>query len=807
MPSPFLLAARTLAKSPAFTATAIAALALGIGANTAIFSTVNAVLLNPAGVAHSERIVAVRAKYDKLNLKSIPLSVPDFADVRNSRQLFEHAAVMDEGDLNYTGGGLPERLQGARVSVEWFHVFGATPQLGRVFRPEEDQPNANQVLVLSDAAWHRLFGGDPQVLERTVELNQLPYRVVGVMKPDFRWPPQVDLWTPAGLAPDSYAEQNRFNESWFTVAQLRPGVSIDQANAWISTLSDRVRHNGTRGGAYAQDSRWGMFAVPMTDFIAGDSKKPMLILLGAVGFVLLIACTNIAGLMLARVSGKAKEVALRAALGAGRWDLIRQTLAESLLLAGAGSIAGLLFGFAGVRLLLLLAPEDLTSSLTVRLDGTVLLFTLAIAAMSGVLFGLLPTWQIARIGRYESLKEGGRSGTAGRGRQRLRGVLVVSEVALALVLLVGAGLFLRSLARLQEVSTGFESKGVMTATLSLPRTAYKEPAQQLAFYQAVLQRLAAQPSVVASGMGFPLPFSGNGGSASFSILGRQAGPGDPGPHGNLRYVSPGFFAALKIPLRSGRLFTDADRQGTEAVVLIDEVLAKQYWPNENPIGQHMRRGSQQPWATIAGVVGYIKQADLAGEATKGTYYYPLAQQPIPFVGIVAKTTGEPAALAGVIRDAVRAVDASQPVHHVLAMDRMVSASLASRRFAVTLLGFFALTALFLAAIGLYGLISYAVAQRTQEIGIRMALGARQPQVLGLVLLEGLRLTGIGVAAGATAALMLARLASSQLFGVRFFDPLTFGAMVLILLGAALLASYVPARRATRVDPMVALRYE
>lgn len=800
------LAFRTLAKSPAFTITAIAALALGIGANTAIFSVVNQILLNPAGVSKPERIVALHVKYDKLGLNT-GVSVPDAADVQKSTQLFESAALLGENDFSYTGGAVPERLQGAAVSMQWFDVFGAKPRLGRTFQPEEDKPDANQVAVLSYAAWKRSFGQDSAILGRIINLNQKPYRVVGVMGPDFRWPAKVDLWVPLGLPAKIFSEDNRFNESYEKMARLKPGVSFEQANAFVRVLSDRVKSNGSEGGAYAKASAWGMFLVPFTDFVAGDTKTPMLILLGAVVFVLLIACSNIAGLMLARASGRAKEIAVRAALGAGQWHLIRQSMAESLVLASSGALAGLALAYLGIRALLLLTPENAPVALDVRIDGPVLWFTAATANAAGILFGIAPAWQITRIGRYDSLKEGGRSGTAGVGRQRLRAALVIGEVALALMLLVGAGLFLRSLARLQDVSPGFEPRGVMTTTVSLPDAQYHDPDKRIAFYRAVLERLSNIAGVTTAAAGIPVPFSGSASAASFRIEGRPRPPGDPGPHGDIRYVSPTFFSALRIPLKTGRAFTDQDRRGGQPVVVIDETLAKQYWPDEDPIGKHMRNDSSGPWHTIVGVVGHVKGSDLAGDTGKGTYYYSMFQRPLPFTTFLVRTESDPARLAVPMRQAVQAIDPAQPVSNVKTLSDMVASSLAPRRFIVTLLGFFAAVALLMAVLGLYGVISYSVTQRTQELGIRMALGAQRRQVLSLVIGQGMRLAVMGALIGLLASLGASRLLRNQLFQVSAFDPVTFIAMAALLIGAALLASYVPARRATRVDPMDALRYE
>jgi predicted permease len=808
MASDLRFAFRGLRKSPGFALTAIATLALGIGANTAIFSLVNQLLLNPPGIADPDRVIAVRVRYDKLNMTSIGMSAPNFANVRDNRELFEHTAIVGDEQYNYTGGSAPEQLKGAPVSVEWFDVFNAKPQLGRVFAPEEDQPNANHVVVLAHAAWQRLFGGDPQIVGKTIELNQIPYQIVGVMGPDFRWPQQEDLWTPLGLESKNYTEDYRFNERFFAAARLKPGVTIDQANALIGVLSDRVRNNGTGGGQYAQDSLWGMFAVPMTDFIARETKTPLLVLSFAVGLVLLIACSNIAGLMLARASGRSREIALRIAMGARGWQLLRQTLSESLLLAFTGAAAGLAVAYGSIGLLLQLAPESTAAGLEARIDLHVLLFTAAAAILSGLLFGLAPAWQVGRLNPYEILKSGGRSGVGGQSRQHLRAGLVVGEAALALVLLVGAGLFLRSFSRLQQENPGFEPRGVMTALLSLPQTQYADDERRVGFYRALVERLQGLPGAASAGLGVPLPFSGNSSSASFRVEGRDQPPGDPGPHGNVRWVTPGYFETMNIPLKSGRTFSDADRADTAQVVVIDENLARQYWPDQDPIGKHMRRGGgDTPWSTVVGVVGHIKHSDLATEEEKGTYYYSMFQTPPPFAGIVIRTQQEPSSLGGGIRQAVLAVDPNQPVDQLRTMERMIGNSLAAQRLATRLLGFFATAALFLAALGLYGVISYSVTQRTQEIGVRMALGAQRGEVVSMVVGQGLKLAGIGVGLGLVLAVICSLAVESQLFGVTALDPLTFVSMAAVLLGAAFLASYLPARRATKVDPLQALRYE
>jgi len=796
-------ALRTLARSPLFAITTVAALALGIGANTAIFSVINGLLLHPAGIPHADRLMAIRVKYDKLNLKSIVISAPDFADVRDSRQIFSAAALVQDGTFNYTSGDVPERLLGAQVSWQWFDVFGVKPLLGRAFRPEEDQPNANRVAVLGYGTWQRLFGGDPAIVGKTILLNRQSFQVVGVMGREFNWPNEAQLWVPIGLPPGEFAADNRFNESFLAVAAVRPDVSVAQAEAYVRVLTGQLIEANRE--PYFRNSGWGIFVLPLTEFVYGDLKAPLLVLLGAVGFVLLIACFNVAGLMLARETGRAKELAVRAALGAGRWPLIRQTLTEGLLLAAAGTLLGLALAAAGVRVLLRLAPENVAAGVAIRLDTYVLMFTAVVGVVAGIIAAIAPALRLSGIQNFELLKEGGRSGTASRGRLRVRGILVTGQVALALVLLVGAGLFMKSLGRLEQLSPGFDARGVMTGFLSLPDNQYHEASRQLAFYRAVVERVANLPGVQSAGAVYPLPFSGDGASSSFGIRNRPLAPGDPGPHSDLFWVTPGYFAALNIPLLAGRTFTDQDREGTQPVVIIDGNLARQYWPNQDPLGQQLRRG--EPWATIIGVVAHVHHSVLAGDTGKGACYYPLFQVPNDMAYLVARTPADPARLAGPLRDAVRSVDATQPLSDLRPQEERVAGSLAPRRFAVTLLGFFAAVALAMAALGLYGVVSYAVTERTQEIGIRMALGAKRGQVLAMIVSQGLRLVTGGIAIGLVAAFVLARLVASQLFEVRAFDPVTFGLMALLLMVVALTASYVPARRAAKVDPMVALRYE
>jgi predicted permease len=808
-------AVRMLLKNPGFTVVAVLTLALGIGANTAIFSVVNGLLLHPYGIPHPERLVAIRARYEKLNLKSIVISAPDFTFVRDNKQTFAAAALETENDFNYATGSWPLRLRGAKVSSQWFDVFEAKALLGRVFTPEEDQPNANREVVLAYHTWKSIFGGDSGIVGRSVQLNQQPYNVIGVMAADFQWPTQTDLWAPLGLAPDAFVIDNIFNENYFAVARLQPNVKFSHASTFLNMTSQQVSDDPRTKG-YPKASGWSMFAIPFAEFVYGDVRTPLLILLGAVSFVLLIACSNVAGLLLARASARAKEFSIRTALGGSPWRLARQMLTESVALAFVGMGLGLLVAWQAIRALLWLAPENLAGGLNIHLDLYVLLFTALLAGASAIIFGAAPAWQIAFIDPQQNLKQGRGMTDGSRGRHRFRSFLVVAELALALVLLASAGVFVKSLSKLRDVDVGFRPHGLMTAALALPERQYDTPAKQIAFLSSALERLSSSPGVESAAAGMPLPFSGFGGSASFNIEGRVSPPGDPGPHGDVRAVSPHYFETLGIRLIRGRVFNDQDQLGTQPVAIIDENLAREYWPNQDVIGKRIRNGDNSPWKTIVGVVAPVRHSQVVGEESsavgvegsgKGVYYFPLYQENSSATFLIARTSGEPAALAGTIREAVHEVDPGQPVSDLKTMDQRITMSMGPRRSAVALLSVFAAMALSLAAVGLFGLIRYNVTQRTQEIGVRMALGASRSDVLRMVLGESMRLAGLGVAGGLVAAFALTRVLATLLYGVSATDPLTFASTALLLTLVALLASWIPAQRATRVDPLVALRYE
>ena len=520
---------RVLAKSPGFAIVAVLTLALGIGANTAVFSVMNAVLLNPSGVPHADSVVALRAKYSVGNLQNISISPTDFGDALSGKEVFTSAAILRPANFNYSNGGTtPERLNAARVSWQWFDVFWARPHMGRVFQPEEDQPGANHEVVLSYLTWQRRFGGDPAIVGRKLLLNQESYQVVGVMGPEFNWPNQAELWVPLGMpAGQFFDEKNRYNEYLFGAARMRPGVSVEQANAYLQLKSSQ--HVSAEGAnSYGQASGWGMFSMPLVQFVAGNLSQPLIVLLAAVGIVLLIACSNIAGLQLARASGKQREVSIQIALGAGRGRLIQQALVESLLLAVAGVALGLIVAKVSIPVLLLLAPQGLMQNVQVHLGGQVLLFVAALGGASALLCGAAPAWHMTHVSFYESLKEGGRSETSSHSRTRMRSALVVGEIAMAMVLLVGAGLLLRSLQQIERVETGFDPDGVMSATLSLPATIYKADEKQAAFAAAAEDQLRNIPGVTSAAVADSLPFSNNGGSSSFQIVGRTVPPNDPG---------------------------------------------------------------------------------------------------------------------------------------------------------------------------------------------------------------------------------------------------------------------------------------
>jgi predicted permease len=801
-------ALRALRRAPGFAALVIATLALGIGATTAIFSVVHGVLLRPLPYREAERLVTVSHFYPSLDNLEAGVSAPGFADYRDRARSLASVAVRAGWQPNLTGLGEPERLQGARVSGAYFSTLGVSPALGRALRPDEDEPGRQFVVVLSDGFWRRRFGADPRAVGRTVVLNGQAHEIVGVMPPRFRdvFGPKVELWRPLALTAQQLSG-GRTNEWLSLVARLAPGVTLERSSLELRTLATQLKRE------YPDDypPDWTLKATDLRTQGTGKIRPALLVLLGAVGFVLLIAAANVANLLLARGAGRLREVAVRTALGARRGHLVRQLLVESVVLALAGGALGVALAVGGVRALGALAPDALAGA-DVRVDGVVLAFALGVSMAVGLLFGLAPALQTSRPGLQGVLREGGRGSVGDGSAQLARRVLVVAEVALALVLLTGAGLLGRSFAQLQRVSPGFDPRGVLTLTLALPQAKYPADTQRLAFFEALLPRLAAIPGVQAVGAVSDLPFGGGAATSSFTVEGHQPPEGTPGPWGDYRVALPGFHETLRIPLRRGRLFGAEDGPGARRVAIVDEETARRFWPGQDPIGKRIsygtRPGTEEPeWLEIVGVVGHARQEGLDDEPRPQVYLPYRQSANVGGLSLALRTAGNPERLVPLVREAVRGVDRDQPLSDVRTMEARIDASVGSRRLSTFLLGLFASVALVMACLGLYGLMAYAVAQRTRELGLRMALGAPQRSVLGLVVRQGLSLTLVGSAIGVAGSLGLARVIESQLYATRATDPLTLGAVVVLLTVVTLLATLVPARRATRIDPVTALRAE
>ena len=803
-------AARVLLKSKGFTAVAVLAVALGVGANTAIFSVVNAVLLRPLNYRDPSQLVLINHNYQKLDLKA-SVSSSGYAYYRDNARSFSDMAAATSWSVNLTGEGEPERLQGITATPNLFALLGADAAEGRTFTAEEGQVGNNKVVVLGNAFWRRRFGG-VAVVGKTLMLNGEPYTVVGVMPPAVEfgreWSGQApDLWSPLAFTPQQLDPNSGLTSEYLGVlARLKPEVSRAQAQAELDSIAADLRRQYMPG---ADASNWGLLLTPFDEFVVGKIRTPLLILLGAVAFVLLISCANVANLMLARAAVRQKEIAVRTALGASRWRVVRQLLTESVLLSLAGGGVGLLLAMWGVDLLLKLNEHKIPRATEVGLDSRVLLFTLGVSVLTGVVFGLVPAFQTSGANLHDTLKEGGRSGQLGV-RKGLRNVLVVVEMAFAVVLLVGAGLLIRSFVELQRVNPGFRPEGVLAMQVSLPSNRYKEGAQRAAFDRQVLEEVRGVAGVRSAATITTLPMSGWNQSGSFRIEGRQVAPNESSPHGDRWMASEDYFQTMGIPLVRGRYFDARDTAEAPGVAIVSEALARKYWPDEDPVGKRItfEGGAQQPrYREIVGVVGHVRNESLEGDG-RGQYYVPYAQRPNNAdLFLVVRADGDPAALAPAVRARIASVDKDLPVYKVTTMEKLVSDSLSQRRFSMFLFGVFAALAMALAVVGLYGVMSYGVAQRTHEIGLRMALGAQGRDVLRMVVGQGMALVAVGLGVGLLGAFLLTRLMVSLLYGVSAADPLTYAGIALLLAAVALLASYIPARRATKVDPMVALRYE
>ena len=797
-------ALRTLAKNPAFTSIAIVAIALGIGANTVIFSAVNAVLLRPLPFKNPEQLVMVWENATHLGFPKNTPSPPNFIDWQRQNTVFTGMAAMSERSFNLTGVGEPDRLDGRRVSANLFDLLGVPALLGRTFVPDDDRPGTH-VVLLSYSLWQRRFGSDSNVIGRAITLNGESYNVIGVMPRSVHLPAYGNwndkVWVPIAFTNEETTE--RGNHFLDVIARIKPGITLKQAQAEMETIAARLAKEYPR-----YNTRIGATVTPLHEEVVGDIKPALLILLGAVGFVLLIACANVANLLLARAAVREKEIALRLALGASRSRLTRQFLTESVLLALLGGGFGLLLALAGIRVLKTFIPVTISQTQTISIDGKVLVFTALLALLTGIVFGLAPAMHASHSNLNDSLKEGGRDSAIGKKGNRLRDLLVVGEIAVSFILLIGAGLLINSFLHLRNLDPGFRADHLLTMKVDLSELRYPDGERRSVFFDEVLFRIRALPGVQSVAVAGNLPFTYNGDSMSIAVEGIPDPPPGQWPDVIYRAIGPGYFSTMGIPMIRGRDFTDQDKADSKNVVVISEKTAQHYWPGKDPIGKRLKPGattSDVPWREVIGVVKDVRQNDFIAQPKMQMYFAYRQLKDLAANALIVRTSVEPMSLATSIRDAIWAVDKDQPVANVDTMDHIVSEAIARQRFSMLLLGIFATLALVLASVGIYGVMSYSVAQRTHEIGIRMALGARRADVLQMTVTQGLKLVGTGMLLGLAAAFLLTRVLASLLYGISATDPITFLGISVVLLAVAILASYIPALRATKVDPIIALR--
>ncbi|MFL6276639.1 MAG: ABC transporter permease [Blastocatellia bacterium] len=790
--------ARMLLKRPGFTFVAIITLALGIGANTAIFSVINAVLLRALPYHNSRQLVMLFAADAKGNRDVI--SLPEAQDFAAQLTTLDDFAAFQSQSVNLTGQDQPERVRGGFVSANFFEVFNLSPVIGRTFMRGEDQPGADRVAVVNEGFWQRHLNSDPDLTGKKVILNGEPYSVVGVVTSAFQQPmdAEVEVWMTAQRFPGYSAQRDaRF---LFGIGHLKPNVSLESMQAEARTIAAQMEQ------AYPDNNAGRSAKGEMLSELMVQGIRPiLLVLFAAVGIILLIACANLANLTLARGAARLKEFALRAALGAGRWRLIRQLLTETTLLAFLGGGLGLFIAAWGIDGLLAVNPGVLPSN-AVKLDTRVLLFSLGASILTGILFGLAPALQLSRIDLHTALKEGGRAGSEGAGARRARSVFVVVQVALSLVLLVGGALLIKSFYRLLQVDPGFKPANLLTLEYRMPRNKYPKPEAQWEFHRQVVEHLREVPGVESAALARGIPFSGNGQTVRISLPDRDAPPKGQEPQVLWNTATPSYFDTIGLPFIKGRLFDSRDQLSTPTVLVINQTMAQRFWPDQDPLGKQIKLLADGTLGTVVGVVGDARHYYLS-EEQQPQVYDCYSQFPGIFATVVVRTSVEPMSLSQSVREAIWKVDKDQPVWKIRSEEFLLSRNVADKRFLMLLMGIFAGLALTITAVGLYGVVSYTVGQRTQEIGIRMALGARAGDILGMILRQGMGMVLIGVAVGLAASFALTRLMASLLYGTSATDPLAFAAIASLLAGVALLACYIPARRATRVDPMIALRYE
>jgi predicted permease len=815
-------ALRSFARNPGFTAAAVISLAIGIGANTSIFSAASALLLRPLPYQDASRLTILWNRSPGLGIAEDWFSTAQYFDIKDGHRGFEQVAIAIGSNVNLTGDGEPERIGTVRVSSNLLPMLGARPALGRLFVAAEDRAGAAPVAVLNHGTWMRRYGGDRTVLDRTVTLNGVATRVVGVLPASFSLPREVmptlggaageaELLLPLPLAADAASARNR--EDYNIIARLKPGVTVHQAQAEMDGITARLRRE--HPDFYPPNGGLTFGIVPLQEQVVGDVRRSLLILVASVAFVLLIACANVANLQLSRALARQKEIAVRAALGASRARLVRQLVTESLLLALGGGVLGLLLAQASLIAIQAVGAKSVPRLHEIAIHGGVLAFTLAVSLLSGLLFGLAPALRVARLDLHDNLKDAGR-GAAGAGAlwargPNLRRLLVIAELALSVMLLIGAGLLIRSFVRLQQVPPGFNASQALTLELTLAGRKYNDVQAVLETYRQIWESLEQLPGAHAAGGVSALPLSQMFAWGPITVEGRPHQPGEAFINVDQRTAGGSYFRAMEIPLLKGRLFTAQDTRTSPRVIVIDEAMAGQLWPREDPLGKRIRLGgidanASAPWFTVVGVVGRVKQYALDGDS-RIAFYLAHTQSPSRGMSLVVRSGGDPAALTSAVRQRLRAIDPDLPIYNVQTMGQRVDESLARRRFAMLLLTLFAAIALCLSTIGIYGVMAYLVTQGTRELGIRMALGCTPRGVAALVIRSGMGIALAGVALGVAGAFALTRFMSSLLFGIRASDPLTFGAVSLLLAAVALLASYVPGRRAARIDPMTSLRSE
>jgi putative ABC transport system permease protein len=794
-----------LIKHPGFTAVAVFALALGIGANTAIFSVVNAVLLQAMPYGEPDRLVMVWGSLPERDSDTMPVSPGDYNDWKEQNTVFEQMAASRDVQYNLTGLGDPEFMVGYRFSSDFFQVAGVQPLLGRTFTPDEDKPGSDRVVVLSHRLWMRLFNGDSGALGKSLTLSGSQYEIIGVMPPGFRHPGDVpELWTPLAIPAD--LATNRQRKFCRVLARLKPNVTIEQAQTEMSALAARIAqdHPDT-------NTNQGVKIVSLREGKVGDVRPALLLLLASVGFVLLIACANVANLLLARAAGRQREIAIRTALGANRLQLLRQFLTESILLSSIGGALGLLLAVWSTGPMLQMFPNNIENLSipkveAIPIDLKVLLFTLGASVVTGLAFGIVPALHASKADINLALKESGRT-TVGS-VSRWRNALVVSEIAISLMLMIGAGLLLKSFARLQQSDFGFNPDNVLTVQVILPQSRYSEPAKRRQFLDESMRKIETLPGVKEVGVTNFLPLTGFWGTIPFTVQGQSLPNLGEEPEADNRIITPGYFSSMGVRLIEGRQFTDQDREGTKRVLIVNETLARQLWSGESAVGRLLNLGdrNQTEWWEVVGVVNDIKSFGLEKE-THSDIFRPFAQVTFPLLAFTIRTSTDPMTLASTVRQQIWSVDRDQPLFKVLSLEQLAAESLSLRRVSMTLLSTVAALALIIAAVGIYGVMSYIVTQRTNEIGIRIALGAKQVDILKMMLGQAGLLTLIGVAVGLSAAFILSRFMDSLLYGVSATDTLIFIGAPLMSATVAMLACYIPARRALKVDPTVALRYE